>query len=156
MRISKLFTPTNLYEVVYIIRVQAPSLLIRRKKLMFGRCIRALQFVRTVTISAIVLIVVVLLRTGDLAAQRPSSTTVQTPELEPPDFLGSWALKGGHGFDEKVACGGVKDPFGSPMVRCSQPWDKVKDYLNKRAMAWMEFRDEAISMKHFCGSNTLP
>jgi hypothetical protein len=98
-----------------------------------------------------------------LAAQRPSTTTLDMTR-EVPDFSGFWRTpEGGLGFNQREACGAIKDPSGAPMQRCSQPWEArggakvgLKDFLNKRGLAWMEFRDEQMSEKHLCIPNTLP
>lgn len=101
-----------------------------------------------------------------VGAQKPESTMLEIKEV--PDFSGFWQIiKGeytlGHGFDAEVACAGLKDPSGGPMLRCSIPWEAkggatfgVKDHLNKRGLAWMEFRDEQMSEKWMCVPNTLP
>ncbi len=107
---------------------------------------------------------------ADLSAQKPESTTLEIREV--PDFSGFWQIPGGgpsgsysngHGFDATIACASLKDPSGGPMLRCSLPWEAkggatfgLKDKLNKRGLAWMEFRDEQMSEKHLCIPNTLP
>ncbi len=102
----------------------------------------------------------------NLAAQKPESTTLEITQV--PDFSGFWQIPGGeyvpgHGFEAKIACAAIKDPGGEPMLRCSQPWEAkggakfgLKDFLNKRGLAWMDFRDEQMSEKHLCIPNTLP
>ena len=83
---------------------------------------------------------------------------------EVPDFSGFWQIAPvGRDFDQRVACGSLKDSSGNPMTRCSLPWEAkggakegLKDVLNKRGLAWMEFRDEHLSEKHMCIPNTLP
>jgi hypothetical protein len=102
----------------------------------------------------------------NLAAQRPESTRLEIGEV--PDFSGFWQIidgeyELGHGFKAPEACGALKDPSGGPMIRCSLPWEAkggatfgLKDKLNKRGLAWMEFRDEQMSEKHMCIPNTLP
>ena len=102
----------------------------------------------------------------DLGAQRLESTMLEITEV--PDFSGFWQIidgryELGHGFDAVDACAAIKDPSGGPMFRCSQPWEAkggaefgLKDFLNKRGLAWMEFRDEQMSEKHLCIPNTLP
>jgi len=102
----------------------------------------------------------------DLGAQRPESTTLEITEV--PDFSGFWQIPDGeytlgHGFNALEACSAIKDPSGDSMFRCSQPWEAkggaprgLKDFLNKRGLAWMEFRDEQMSEKHQCIPNTLP
>ena len=101
-----------------------------------------------------------------LAAQKPESTILEIRQV--PDFSGFWQIINGdyvpgHGFDAKVACAALKDPGGEPMLRCSMPWEAkggakvgLKDFLNKRGLAWMDFRDEQMSEKHMCIPNTLP
>ena len=87
----------------------------------------------------------------DLRAQRPEPTTLEIREV--PDFSGFWEIAAaGRGFDAHQACAAIKDPSGAPMTRCSIPWEAkggaprgIKDFLNKRGLAWMEFRDEAMS-----------
>jgi hypothetical protein len=108
--------------------------------------------------------IVVLMPIGgtSLAAQRPESTTLEIRTV--PDFSGFWqSALVGRDFDQRQACGGLKDPSGAPQVRCSLPWEAkggadvgLKDVLNKRGLAWMEFRDELMSEKHQCIPNTLP
>ena len=86
-----------------------------------------------------------------LAAQRPESTTLEIKTV--PDFSGFWqSALVGRDFDQRQACGSLKDPSGAPQVRCSLPWEAkggadvgLKDVLNKRGLAWMEFRDELMS-----------
>ena len=98
----------------------------------------------------------------DLAAQRPESTTLEIKQV--PDFSGFWQIAAaGRDFDPHQACAAIKDPSGGPMTRCSLPWEAkggadvgLKDVLNKRGLAWMEFRDEHMSEKHLCIPNTLP
>jgi hypothetical protein len=98
----------------------------------------------------------------DLRAQRPESTRLHIGEV--PDFSGFWQIAPvGRDFDQRVACAALKDPSGAPMARCSLPWEAkggatlgLKDVLNKRGLAWMEFRDEQMSEKHLCIPNTLP
>ena len=98
----------------------------------------------------------------DLRAQRPEPTTLEIKDV--PDFSGFWRTpEGGRGFDQRAACAAIEDPSGGPMFRCSQPWEAkggaefgLKDFLNKRGLAWMEFRDEQMSEKHLCIPNTLP
>jgi hypothetical protein len=102
----------------------------------------------------------------ELGAQRPESTRLEIKEV--PDFSGFWQIIDGnyvpgHGFRAEEACAALKDPSGGPMLRCSLPWEAkggatfgVKDHLNKRGLAWMEFRDEQMSEKHLCIPNTLP
>ena len=102
----------------------------------------------------------------ELGAQRPVSTKLEIKEV--PDFSGFWQIIDGnyvpgHGFRAQEACAALKDPSGGPMLRCSLPWEAkggatfgVKDFLNKRGLAWMEFRDEQMSEKHLCIPNTLP
>jgi hypothetical protein len=99
--------------------------------------------------------------TAHLGAQRPESTTLEIREV--PDFSGFWQIEDGRGFDQAEACGSLKDPSGAQMRRCSQPWEArggakfgLKDFLNKRGLAWMQFRDEQMSEKHLCIPNTLP
>src|SRR5687767_4274204 len=85
---------------------------------------------------------------ADLRAQRPESTRLEIREV--PDFSGFWqSAPVGRDFDQQVACAGLTDPSGAPMRRCSLPWEAkggaktgLKDVLNKRGLAWMEFRDE--------------
>lgn len=101
-----------------------------------------------------------------LVAQKPASTMLEITEV--PDFSGFWQIIDGeytlgHGFDATVACADLKDPSGGPMLRCSIPWEAkggakfgMKDHLNKRGLAWMEFRDEQMSEKWMCIPNTLP
>src|SRR6185503_3452939 len=101
-----------------------------------------------------------------LGAQRPESTTLEITTV--PDFSGFWQIIDGnyvpgHGFKAEEACGALKDPGGDPMLRCSLPWEAkggatfgVKDFLNKRGLAWMEFRDEQMSEKHLCLPTMLP
>ena len=101
----------------------------------------------------------------ELGAQRPESTRLEIKEV--PDFSGFWQIIDGnyvpgHGFRAEEACAALKDPSGGPMLRCSLPWEAkggatfgVKDHLNKRGLAWMEFRDEQMSEKHLCIPNTL-
>src|SRR5687768_10620844 len=99
---------------------------------------------------------------ADLRAQRPEFTQLRITEV--PDFSGFWQIAPiGRDFDQRVACAGLKDPSGAPMARCSLPWEAkggatlgLKDVLNKRGLAWMEFRDEQMSEKHLCIPNTLP
>ena len=110
--------------------------------------------------------VIVLATPAALVAQKPESTRLEITDV--PDFSGFWQIiKGeyelGHGFDATVACASLKDPSGGPMIRCSLPWEAkggapfgLKDKLNKRGLAWMEFRDEQMSEKHMCIPNTLP
>jgi hypothetical protein len=108
--------------------------------------------------------VLVLLPAGatGLGAQRPESTTLEIQTV--PDFSGFWQIAlVGRDFDQRQACAGLKDPSGQPMIRCSLPWEAkggadvgLKDVLNKRGLAWMEFRDEHMSEKHLCIPNTLP
>jgi hypothetical protein len=112
--------------------------------------------------SLVVIMLMVAATTGPVAAQRPESTTLEIRTV--PDFSGFWILtRDGRGYDEDVACAALKDPSGGPMRRCSQPWEAkggaqfgVKDFLNKRGLAWMDFRDEQMSEKHLCIPNTLP
>src|SRR5437868_5120141 len=132
---------------------------------------RLTQAVWSLAICLTLCSVMTLIMVTDLAAQSPSSTTSSVQEKEPPDFTGTWRLvdphvqrpgySRGRGYDEFVACKNRKDSSGAPMIRCSQPWEAtggakfgVKDFLNNRAMAWMEFRDEIMSTKHLCIENT--
>ena len=90
-----------------------------------------------------------------LAAQKPESTTLEITQV--PDFSGFWQIINGdyvpgHGFIAREACAALKDPSGGPMLRCSMPWEAkggatvgLKDFLNKRGLAWMDFRDEQMS-----------
>jgi hypothetical protein len=110
--------------------------------------------------------VLAIARATTLAAQRPESTTLEIKQV--PDFSGFWQIINGdyvpgHGFNAREACAAIKDPSGGPMIRCSQPWEAkggapfgLKDFLNKRALAWMDFRDEQMSEKHLCIPNVLP
>src|SRR4030095_8841654 len=112
----------------------------------------------------------------NVAAQAPagrSSAAERAAEAEaaakdPRNFTGYWGMPGyktvaGHGFEAREACAALKDPSGQPMERCDQPWEAkggakfgLKDFLNKRGLAWMEFRDEQMSEKHLCLPTMLP
>jgi hypothetical protein len=114
----------------------------------------------------LILAALLLAASTNLAAQRPESTRLEITEV--PDFSGFWQIidgeyELGHGFKATEACASLKDPSGGPMIRCSLPWEAkggakfgLKDKLNKRGLAWMEFRDEQMSEKHMCIPNTLP
>jgi len=110
---------------------------------------------------ALAVLVVLAFAGVDLGAQR-SETRLEIKTV--PDFSGFWRTpEDGRGFDQREACAAIKDPSGAPMIRCSQPWEAkggakfgLKDFLNKRGLAWMEFRDEQMSEKHLCIPNTLP
>jgi hypothetical protein len=113
--------------------------------------------------ASLALVAVLTLAGGtDLGAQRPASTTLEITQV--PDFSGFWQSAAvARDFDQRVACAGIKDASGAPMIRCSLPWEAkggadagLKDFLNKRGLAWMEFRDEQMSEKHLCIPNTLP
>jgi hypothetical protein len=97
----------------------------------------------------------------NLGAQRQESMTLDYG-ARVPDFTGYWRSLG-RGFDQREACGALSDPSGAPMQRCSLPWEAkggatfgLRDHLNARGLAWMEFRDETMSEKHLCIPNTLP
>lgn len=108
----------------------------------------------------------IVVTTATLMAQQPESTRLEY--TTPPSFEGFWQIidgeyELGHGFKAVEACGALKDPGGEPMIRCSLPWEAkggatfgLKDKLNKRGLAWMQFRDEQMSEKHLCIPNTLP
>ena len=133
---------------------------------MGSRYSRATHMTRSLARGLAIVTVLALFGGVDLGAQRPGSTTLEITEV--PDFSGFWQIIDGeytlgHGFDALAACEAIKDPSGDPMFRCSQPWEArggaqrgLKDFLNKRGLAWMEFRDEQMSEKHLCIPNTLP
>jgi len=105
-------------------------------------------------------------RGGGGAAERAAQAAAEA--ADPMNFTGYWAMPGyrtpaGHGFGAREACAALKDPSGQPMERCDQPWEAkggakfgLKDFLNKRGLAWMEFRDEQMSEKHLCLPTMLP
>src|SRR4029453_2645423 len=103
---------------------------------------------------------------GGGAAERAAEA--EAAAKDPLNFTGYWAMPGyktvaGHGVEAREACGASKDPSGGPMERGAQPWEGkggakfgLKDFLNKRGLAWMEFRDEQMSEKHLCLPTMLP
>jgi hypothetical protein len=103
---------------------------------------------------------------GGGAAERAAAEAAAAKD--PRNFTGYWGMPGykmpsGHGFEAREACAALKDPSGAPMERCDQPWEAkggakfgLKDFLNKRGLAWMNFRDEMISEKHLCLPTALP
>ena len=77
---------------------------------------------------------------GNLSAQ-----SVDVPNLE-----GDWMI-----VSEAFSCGEWNlDPFGSERTLCQLPVDRMP--LNKRAHAWIEFFDEAVSPMWDCASASLP
>ncbi len=115
----------------------------------------------SVSTRSAVLAAALLCAAADAAAQ---GATRKLAITDVPDFSGFWeAAPVARDFDQRVACASLKDPAGSPMTRCSLPWEAkggaregLKDVLNRRGLAWMEFRDEQMSEKHMCIPNTLP
>ena len=113
---------------------------------------------------------------ADLAAQAPlgqisaedRAALDAAAAADPLNFTGYWGMPGyrspeGHGFEARIACAALTDPSGAPMERCNHPWEAtggaqfgLKDFLNKRGLAWMEFRDELMSEKHLCLPTALP
>ena len=130
----------------------------------------------TVAISLAALMAMAFGGLTNVAAQAPAgraSAAERAAEAEaaakdPRNFTGYWGMPGyktpaGHGFEAKEACAAIKDPSGQPMERCDQPWEAkggakfgIKDFLNKRGLAWMNFRDELISEKHLCLPTVMP
>jgi hypothetical protein len=104
---------------------------------------------------------------GGSAAERAAALEA-AQAADPKNFTGYWGMPGyktpaGHGFEAREACAGLKDPSGQPMERCDQPWEAkggakfgIKDFLNKRGLAWMQYRDEMISEKHLCLPTVMP
>jgi len=127
-----------------------------------GADVQAVHRTRDLARGLVIVAVLALAGGTDLSAQRSEPTTLEITEV--PDFSGFWQIAAaGRGFDPYQACASIKDPSGAPMTRCSIPWEAkggaqhgIKDFLNKRGLAWMEFRDEAMSEKHLCIPNTLP
>jgi hypothetical protein len=137
---------------------------------------RAIDPACTAAIGFAALVTLALGNITNLAAQAPagrSSAAERAAEAaaaaaDPKNFTGYWGMPGyktpaGHGFDARIACAALKDPSGAPMERCDQPWEAkggakfgLKDFLNKRGLAWMEFRDEQMSEKHLCLPTMLP
>ena len=137
---------------------------------------RSIHTVCTLPISLAALMAMTLAGITNVAAQAPAgraSAAERAAEAEaaakdPRNFTGYWGMPGyktvaGHGFEAREACAALKDPSGAPMERCDQPWEAkggakfgLKDFLNKRGLAWMEFRDEQMSEKHLCLPTMLP
>ena len=121
---------------------------------------------RNAAITIIFLVAAMLVGSKDLAAQRPASTKAFEPGIvsDHPDFAGSWLRDAGRGqkrlqnfgFDETVACQELQDALGAPLKRCSLPYNKLKEYLNPRAFAWLKFADERLSSKWYCAPPTVP
>ena len=91
-----------------------------------------------------------------VAAQRPASTKA-LQVTDHPDFTGSWERFGDKGFNDKEACSEQKNALGQPGVKCSLPFNELKkNYLNGRALAWLQFADERLASKWYCTPPTLP
>jgi hypothetical protein len=125
---------------------------------------------KTHLILAVFVSCMVLCSGGNVAAQRPESTTIVENGLSSsiPDFSGNWRvinpgpdeeIKATADTDRGFSCGGLKGPNGGPLMRCQIPVDKLMPYLHPRALAWIQFAstsDEALSPRYDCAAASLP
>ena len=109
--------------------------------------------------SIVFLAAITLAGTKDLAAQRrPQSTKALEPGVvsDHPDFIGSWSRGPTIGLDESKDCSELRNALGTPAIRCSVPFNKIKSILHPRAFAWLQFVDERLSTKWYCARPTVP
>ncbi len=126
--------------------------------------------VRIGTMTICLVFSITLISAGDLAAQRPASTTIAENGLSAsvPDFSGNWRhinpgpnveIKASADTDMGFSCGGIEGPNGTPLMRCQIPVDELKPYMHPRMVAWQKFAgttDEALSPKYDCAAASLP